>query len=487
VIDLTTKLRLSSEERDRLLLAAGFRPEEPVEASPEVQPVETAPKIAAKRYTASDAQPTVWTRIPRVGRWTVILGSLILIAALVLLPTGLWRDVLLDLGFEIDVLTVETVWPQVAEADETLVLVGEFANYGGEQIGYNVAGRILEALRVEFREAGLTEVRVDRLPETITDAAAANQRGKEFDAALVVWGEYDSGRVIAITTAPSAEEAIESQERRWLVTTSEELSTTINTDLPKDVQWISLYVLGRVHYEAERWDEAEAVFKKAMDHPLEGMEAVASIYFFLGLLESKKINPDLDTVIANYTEAIEHWPDLVSAWNNRGVAYFHRDAAGDLPRAEADFRQAIALNPKFNSAVLNLALVLLEQDPRQLNEVLSLLEDAESKEPDSAGIQNGLCWYLSLSGNPEDALPHCDRAVKLDPSGYSNDSRGLALALLGRYDEAAKEFQFFLEKLQSEDAEIYQRFASTREAWIETLSVGRNPFDETTLHSLLEE
>ena len=245
-----------------------------------------------------------------------------------------------------------------------------------------------------------------------------------------MWGEYDSGRVIAITTAPSAGEAIESQERRWLVTTSEELSTTINTDLPKDVQWISLYVLGRVHYEAERWVEAEAAFKKAMDHQLEDLEAVASIHFFLGLLESKKTNPDLDTVIANYTEAIERWPDLMSAWNNRGVAYFQREAAGDLPRAEADFRQSIALNPRFSSAVLNLALVLLEQDPGQLAEVLSLLEDAERLEPDSAGIQNGLCWYLSLSGDPEAALPHCDRAVKLDPSGYSNDSRGLTLALL---------------------------------------------------------
>jgi tetratricopeptide (TPR) repeat protein len=92
-----------------------------------------------------------------------------------------------------------------------------------------------------------------------------------------------------------------------------------------------------------------------------------------------------------------------------------------------------------------------------------------------------------LAGNPQQALPHCDHAVQLDESGLSNDSRGLALALLGRSDEAISEFEAFLEKLQGQDPEAYQRFAPSREGWIEALRSGENPFDAATLTSLLVE
>ncbi len=487
VIDLAGKLRLTLEERDELLLAAGFRPDEPSPAPADELQALSLPEITGKTEIASTPAWSTRTRIALAGRWAAVLGGVIFIVALILLPTGLWPDVVAGLGIEVGPQAAATTWPRAAEAGETLVLVSEFANYGGEQIGYNVAGRIQEALQLEFREAGLEEVRVDRLPETIPDVDSANHRGKEYGAALVIWGEYDSGRVIAVTTAPYAEEMIGSRERRWLFTTAEELGATINTDLPMDVQWISLYILGRVHYWAERWEEAEAVLRRAVVHPPEDRKSEASIYFYLGLIGSKKVEPDLDAVIANYTEALERWPEFGLAWNNRGLAYLQRNAPGDLPRAEKDFRQAMVFNPRSSSAVLNLALALIQQDPGNLAEVLSLLEEGESLEPNSAGIQNGLCWYLSLSGDPEGALPHCDRAVELDPSGYSNDSRGLALALLGRYDEAAQEFRNFLAKLQPEGTEGYQRFTTTRRAWIEALEAGQNPFDEAILHSLLEE
>jgi tetratricopeptide (TPR) repeat protein len=389
-------------------------------------------------------------------------------------------------GFPEESLSGATARPRAASSGETLVLVSEFANYGGEQIGYNIAGRIEEALRQEFSEAGIVNVRIDRIPEMIEDEPSAQRVGEDLKASLIVWGEYDSGRVIAVTTAPM-DEGIESREQRWLVATSEELSSTINTDLPRDVRWLSLYVLGQIQYGVGRNSDAKAAFKRALIAPPEDTGAVAGIYFFLGLLESQEAEPDLDEVIAYYSEALDRSPEMISALNNRGLAYLHRAVVGDLERAEFDFRQAMALDVAYVPAVVNLSIALLNQDPNSLGQVLTLLADVVELNPDSVEALNALCWFRGLAGRPEEALPYCDRAVALDPSGFSHDSRGLTLALLGRYEEAAEDFQFFLGELELENLDAYQRFVISREAWIEALEAGQNPFDEKTLQALLRE
>jgi tetratricopeptide (TPR) repeat protein/transcriptional regulator with XRE-family HTH domain len=488
VLRLAAKLRLEPEERDLLLIAAGFQPEGPIETALPLD--ETKGVVADSLVGIPEIAPTTMLAklrriLPRY-RWALALVGVLSLGIIFIVATGLWRDVAVKLGYQVESLSM-TAWPSVTSSDETLVLVSEFANYGGGQIGYNIAGRIQEALQKEFREAGLEGVRIERLPEIVTDVASAQHVGREFCAALVVWGEYDSGRVIAVITAPMAEERIESREQRWLVATSEELSSTINTDLPRDVRWISLYVLGHTHFGAGRRDEAEVVFQRALIEPPEDPRTVAGIYFFLGLLARQESDSDLDEVIAYYTEAIERFPEMTSALNNRGLAYLNRGSIGDLERAEIDFRMAMACSPGFAPPVINLAFTLLQRDPGNLREALSLLEEVERQQPASADVQNALCWYHSLAGRPEDAIPHCDQAVELDPSGYSNDSRGLTLALLGRYEEAVQEFRAFLEKLRSDDIEAYDHYAPSRQAWIEVLEGGRNPFDASVLQTLLQE
>jgi tetratricopeptide (TPR) repeat protein len=484
---LAAKLRLEPEERDQLLLAAGFQPVEAIDTTfprDETKGVKVAGPVGKPDIAPTTALGELRRNLPRY-RWALALIGLSLVIVFIV-ATGLWRDVAIRLGIPVERLPGTTAWPRAAALDETLVLVSEFANYGGEQIGYNIAGRIQEALKQEFGEAGLESVRIERLPDIVTDEPSAQRVGEDLHAALIVWGEFDSGRVIAVTTAPMME-GIESREQRWLVATSEELSSTINTDLPRDVRWLSLYVLGQVHFGSGRSGDAVAVFKRALIEPPKDSRAVAGVYFFLGLLESQDVKPDLDQVIAYYTEAIERWPEMISALNNRGLAYLHRASVGDLERAEADFRRALTLNPAYVPAAVNLAISLLHQDPDNLEEALALLEGIVDIKPDSVVALNALCWYTSLAGRPEEALPHCDQAVELDPSGFSNDSRGLALALLGRYEEAAAEFHFFLEILASEDIEAYNYYAPSRQAWIGMLEGGQNPFDASVLQDLLQE
>ena len=487
VLQLASKLRLSSEERDALLVAGGFHPEGSVDSALQSRSATDEKQFRdAFRRAPSNFLIGLRQRVMRHKKLTILITGLVVIAGFLAL-SGLWRDVASQLGFDVRNDSTSSLWPNTAAADETLILVSEFANYGSEQIGYNIAGRIQEALQQDLDETELESVRIELLPQTVSNERAAQHMGEQFHASLVIWGEYDSGRVIAIVSAPTAEERIGSSEQRWLIATSEELNSIVNTDLPRDVRWLSLYVLGRVQLSLQHYDLAERVFRRALIEDTQDASKAGRIYFFLGLIEDYAEDSNINEVIAYYSEAVEKFPELISAYNNRGVAYLNRGQAGDLERALADFQVATAEDESYEPAVINLAITLFRQDPGNQNEAIDLLLQFEAQHSKSADLQNTLCWYMSLAGRPEEALPHCDLAVEMNPSGYTNDSRGLALALLGRYTDAAQEFQYFLDTLASNNPPAYLYFGPTRSAWIVELEDGRNPFDAETLQALIEE
>ena len=324
VVRLADKLRLQPEERDRLLVAAGFPPEREL----------TAVNGIEGEYEAQEAGKSL-----RRGRktfesrniWITVLSLGLILTIVTLVLGGAWNDStgIFDLTGRL-----------AAESGGPLVVVSEFVNYGGGQVGYNVAGRIEEALYKEFDRAGIGDVRIEKVAEIVVDEARATEIGRELDADIVVWGEYDSGRVVAFVTSPATDDRVGSLERRWHFASPEELSATVNTDLPDEVQWIALYLLGQAHYWSGREDQAEVIFLSALEDLPEYPGNAASIYQFLGMIESRKEPADVDKVIAYYTEAIELRPDLVRALNNRGIAYLQRSAEGDLSRAERDFREA---------------------------------------------------------------------------------------------------------------------------------------------------
>lgn len=481
VTRLASKLRLTREETASLLLAAGFQPDEPHHPLlQEADEIEGWAHEQKRERKTSCAVIGVWRSHP-VLRWSIILIAIAGLVAAYFVRQGTWPSLSSPLPPGMD------RQPRPAGPDETLILISEFVNYGGEQIGYNLAGRLQETMVNLVQESGVKGVRVERLDEPVIDEGSAKKIGQDFNADIVVWGEYDTGRVVAVVSAPEEGSSVVSRERRWHVKTVEELSTRINGDVPSDVSWISLYVLGRALFLADRTEQAEAVFQRVLNEPIDNHATRASVYFSLGRIEAGKEASNPDKVIAYYTEALELRPDMVQALNNRGVAYLKRESVGDLTRAEADFERALAIDSTLGDTRLNLALTLIRQDPDHLSEVIALLEEAVVLQPESPGIQNGLCWYLSLAGRPEEALPHCDEAVELDGSGYSNDSRGLALAMLARYEEAVAEFELFLEIIEREDREAYDHFTATRWSWIEALESGKNPFTEAVLNGLLEE
>ena len=463
---LADKLRLSPAERDELLLAAGFAPETPAPPQPHSsvgdEHLQPPPEVAAP---ARKWRPWHWG----------LAAALILLALAGLLIMEMRRPA--DVRYSASIAMGPTAAP-----NETLILAAQFANYGGEKLGYNVAGRLAEVLRTQLDDAGMSQTRVQVIPEIIDSQEQALQLGRGQGARLIIWGEYDSGRVLAHVT-PLVPEA-STRDALHLLTDAADLNAVINTDLPDEVRWLALAALGQIAYLSGDYDHAQQAFQQALQQHPSQLDGLDVVYFYLALLAQRQPQPDQNQIIAYYSQAIDLSPGFVSALNNRSAAYLARNAPGDLERAIADLRRVVALLPEEPGGHYNLGLALSRQGPDALPQALDSLKKAYALAPDAAGVNNALCWTYALARQPQAALPYCDKAVTLDASGASHDSRGIVRAEMGDYENAIADFQYFLQHYQEANPQAYARYAPLRRAWIKSLQQGKNPFDAATLARL---
>ena len=180
--------------------------------------------------------------------------------------------------------------------------------------------------------------------------------------------------------------------------------------------------------------------------------------------------------------------DYLAAVQNRGIARYERNAAGDLLTAVNDFNTLIAEEPENSRAYFHRALVAI-----RIGENDDWIEDFQQTLALSSAAgdiyypaYNGLCWGYGLAQEPEIALPHCNEAVAHDPTGASRDSRGIVYAQLGRYEDAIAEFEAYLAWLRAMDVpNRYERYRGpVVEAWIDELAQGKNPITPAVLEGL---
>lgn len=486
VLRMASKLRLTPVERDELLLAAGFPPQEPVlDSSSSIVhlPEETAPQPVPEMVELVlgrvEPRPMLLTatRQRRSRLWPIVGAVFVVLLLVGVVAVALSRSERFS----------RQDMPSPAGPDEMLILLCQFANYSQGQAGYNVAGRLSEALQEEVKAAALNDVRIATWPAVVDNPEAAMAAAQAVGATLVVWGEYDSGRVVARVQAPRVTGTVDQRELHRLLSTPSDLNITVNIELPREMRWMVLYVLGEAALSAHRHDVSQAALQRALSLIGGDDTTTGRIYYSLGLIETSRAVPDWSQAIAYYTLALEYNPGFVSALNNRGLSYFNRRAEGDLLRAAEDFAQAANLDPDFAPSQFNLGLALLAQGTEQQERAISALQRAQALAPETPGPYNALCWAYALQNQPAEALPYCNQAVALDSTPMSRDSRGVVYALLGRYDEAIIEFESFLSWLKNQRPALYDRYAPRRQAWIAALRQGRNPFDQTTLEALRNE
>lgn len=121
----------------------------------------------------------------------------------------------------------------------------------------------------------------------------------------------------------------------------------------------------------------------------------------------------------------------------RGIAF---ERAGDWPKAEADFQQALALEPD-QPAVLNYLGYSWLERKEHLDEAVAMIRRAVEARPDDGAITDSLGWGLYRLGRYDEAVPLMERAVELEPvDPVVNDHLGDVLWAVGRKLEA--EFQW---------------------------------------------
>jgi tetratricopeptide (TPR) repeat protein len=199
--------------------------------------------------------------------------------------------------------------------------------------------------------------------------------------------------------------------------------------------------------------------------------------------QERRERGDLVLALADADEVIKAMPDWAEAYNNRAAVLIYLSGQENLSQAEADLNQALTLKPDLISAYINRAILYFQQG-LPLETWKPDLDQALALKPNHAAALNMLCWGYAVEEEPATAMPYCEQAVAIEPDPAYVDSRGLAHALLGNYEQAIADFEIFIVWLEEQSGEAYRTTLNQRRDWVEQLKSGRNPFTPEVLAEL---
>ena len=576
---MAQKLRLSPEERDLLLLAAGFAPEaglsqatvllplftvinQPAEVENEEQAVEEAESLPARTQLTTSLAETpepsrqlvqpIFTQSPRPAAVEILLSMPNRIARRWLSPwiIGVVLMVLLMAGLLLNTLmrtlllpvTTPVIDPAPTKAGfykapkalpgQTLILIAEFTGFSQAQ--FNVANRLRDGITEQIQTAGLINTTVFVLPAELQSEQQAVDVLATAGARMIIWGEYDDGRVLANLRVASANGTgqRETEKIEKLLSPADDLRTIINAAVPAEMRILALMALGQFYRDEAKYAQAGAAFQRAINLKPEAAKTRALLYFYLGtVLEHERSEQGYMSAIQAYSQALTQNPRLYDASYNRGTAYLNRsyiwgekDARiqADLTAAIDDLTTTLIARSTYRNAWLNRGIAYYERHDSTEDDLAHALKDVEQAirlddkamdgyfhrgliriraggqgdwagdfakaleiAPANNSAQNALCWGYGLAQKAELALPACDKAVAGDKTKASFDSRGLVYAQLGHYQEAISDYEAYLAYLKTlAPAQYTRQRGALVEEWINQLKQGKNPFDAATLAGL---
>ncbi len=437
-------LRLAPEERDEFLLAAGFQPDISMAASPtgddgDIDVDAAEEDLGAQRIPRPPAREFILNR-----RWALSAAAVVVImllgAGLVAVtdtlgltapdptpipptpsPTVVATHTPSATSTPTPVIPTSTPPPAtVARDGESLILLAPFANYTGGAQGYNVSGRLREQIDAELHLSGLANARTFLWPDTIRTESEARIVTEMSGALLTIWGEYDSGRVLARFTTAQSSNGEGGQPVVNIASSPSELPTTINVNLTGAVRYVALMTSGRVYLDQSQYDRAKAVLLRAAIPPPEDPAALADIRYLLGIAYLDGERFDYDESIAWFSLVLELEPRSVEALNGRAVAYMRRDREGDILLARTDLFRAESIRPdhaethsnRGRAHTLNAGIDDLNQAVSSFSRAIELVPDDGIAYVDRAGA------YIARGQESDLTLARTDlnRALELEPS-----------------------------------------------------------------------
>lgn len=271
-------------------------------------------------------------------------------------------------------------------------------------------------------------------------------------------------------------------------------------------------------------EKAELKFKQAQNSapnfyaslknkPEEQAKSEAALFLVQtgkNLIEARNI-PE---AIAKFEQAQHLYPGLSLDWEVQDLVRnflvdqgYRLAEEGKVSEAIAKFKQIESLNIPLEfdpeERVKQIAVPILIVQGANLmrenhpSEGFAKYQEALALDPELTMTEgwdlNQLCWYGSLQGYAAEMMLVCDRAVESVYYGF--DSRGVARAMTGDYGGAIEDFQAFIDILNdwiqySEGGEVSQSVIirkAQREAWIDALAKGQNPFTKELVQELVKQ
>lgn len=414
VLRIAARLRLSAAERDALLLAGGFAPEDPTavaallvvagdelaqEGARDVGQVDGAAgeeqgtRAGVGDLTMQERAPTPLQPVPsdataaspqtlqrpsRLIEHPQVMLSVALALMLAVALAGTWLlpmilpPPLTTLVVDVSPtppatpLPAASPTPIMAQPGERLIVIAPFVGYTSTDMQFNIAGRIREALDEELQRAGLDDVHTVIWPEPITEPQQAEAVLAAAGAVLTIWGEYDAGRVRAGLTAPTLDDTY------WVnpVDAPAALPLVINQDVPRDARIFALYTLGSYFRSVDEPARSLAVFERALaQSPIDAIMR-ATLHFYVGLLtpQLQGYTPQtLTRSIEHYSAALALQPEWENARYNRGTTYLGRallslDERSDLDAAIADLSTVIERRPTRVDPLVNRGIAYYQRN-----------------------------------------------------------------------------------------------------------------------------
>jgi len=149
---------------------------------------------------------------------------------------------------------------------------------------------------------------------------------------------------------------------------------------------------------------------------------------------------DPGLAITDYSQAIRLEPGRGNRLQDRAAAY---QAKGDWRSAMADYDRAIQVEPD-RGTYLSARAEAREYEGDYAG-ALADRDEAIRLEPRDADWRVDRAWTLLYAGRTDDALAGFADAIGMDPVAQRYRSRGSALLVLGRFDEALPDFDRAIE------------------------------------------
>jgi cytochrome c-type biogenesis protein CcmH/NrfG len=159
---------------------------------------------------------------------------------------------------------------------------------------------------------------------------------------------------------------------------------------------------------------------------------------------------DTDPAIANYREAIRINPQLPGLHSELGDLLYHSTEKNLQAQAEAEFKAALAVNPRDEKAQLSLGMIA--QKNSDLNAAFAADSRALQIDPNDTDACTELAKVLVMMNQQDQAQQMFERAIQLDPTNYVAHYR---LATIyrqqGKTDEAKQQVADYLKYKQIKD------------------------------------